>query len=162
MKFPDITLIITATITALMAGFFFSYSIFVSLGLGKLADKEFLGAMQNINKEVQNPLFFVCFFGTLIMLPITSFLHYNQHSFVFLFLATLFYLFGVFLVTIFGNIPLNNKLEIFDISKATETTAKHMRNTFENSWNFWNNIRTFASLNSIFFLILDCVFNKAN
>lgn len=160
MKFADITLIITTTLTALMAGFFFSYSISVSLGLGKLGNKEFLGAMQNINREVQNPLFFVCFFGTLIMLTITSFLNYNQHSFVLLFLATLFYLFGVFLVTIFENLPLNNKLEMFDISKATETTAKQMRNTFENSWNFWNNIRTVASLSSIFFLILYCVFHK--
>lgn len=162
MKLEDITLIITTTIAALMAGFFFSYSVSVSLGLGKLGDKEFLGAMQNINREVQNLPFFVCFFGTLIMLPITTVPHYNQHLFVFLFLATLFYMFGVFVVTIFGNIPLNNKLEIFDISKATETTAKQMRNTFENSWNFWNYIRTITSLSSLLFLILYCVLNKAN
>lgn len=37
MKFVDIMLIITATITALMAGFFFLYSISVSWGLAKLA-----------------------------------------------------------------------------------------------------------------------------
>ncbi|WP_278021525.1 hypothetical protein [Flavobacterium ginsengisoli] len=46
MKLTDIILIIAATFTALMAGLFFSYSVSVMLGLGKLNDKEFLNAMR--------------------------------------------------------------------------------------------------------------------
>ena len=157
-----VLLIVTATITALMAGFFFSYSISVSWGLAKLEDKEFLKAMQNINREVQNPLFFACFFGALIMLPVTTFQHYNQNqnSFALLLTATLFYLIGVVGVSIVVNIPLNNKLELLDLPKATDEAVKQMRNTFERRWNFWNNIRTVAALASIIFVILACIFSK--
>lgn len=160
MKLSDIILIITAILTALMAGFFFSYSISVSLGLGKMSNEEFLNAMQNINREVQNLIFFICFFGSLILLFIACFLHYNQHTFIFLVIATLFYLIGVFGVTIFANIPLNNQLELFDISNSTEINVKQMRDAFEKPWNFWNNIRTIASLISILFVILACVLKK--
>jgi len=157
MKLTDITLIATAIFTALMAGFFFSYTVSVSLGLGKLSDKEFLNAMQNINREVQNPIFFTCFFGALIMLFITCFLHYTHNSFMFLIVATLVYLIGAFLVTVLANVPLNNKLELFDISSSTEITAKQMRNVFEKRWNFWNNIRTASSILSLLFVILTCI-----
>ena len=160
MKLTDITFIITVILTALMAGFFFSYSVSVSLGLGKLTNKEFLTAMQNINKEVQNPIFFTCFFGALLMLFVACFLHHNKPFFIFLLIATLFYLWGVLLVTFFLNVPLNNKLELFDISNSTEITAKQMRNAFEKHWNFWNNIRTASSIVSLLFLILTCVLKR--
>lgn len=159
MRASNILLIVTATTTALMAGLFFSYSISVSLGLGKLNDKEFLNAMQNINREIQNIPFFICFFGTLIMLPITSFLYYKKQSFLLLFIATLFYSLGVFAVTAFVNVPLNNKLELFDLTNTTNASAKQMRNIFEDRWNFWNNIRSLSSLCSLFFVILACVYN---
>ncbi|MBO9586678.1 MAG: DUF1772 domain-containing protein [Flavobacterium sp.] len=160
MRAPNILLIITATLTALMAGLFFSYSISVTLGLGKLNDKEFLNAMQNINREIQNVPFFICFFGTLLLLPITSFVHYKQKSFLLLLAATLFYLIGVFAVTVFVNVPLNNTLESFDLTNASNASARQMRNIFENRWNFWNNIRTLSSLCSIFLIIVACVCNS--
>ncbi len=162
MKFADILLVVAAIFSALMAGFFFSSSVSVSLGLAKLADKEFLKAMQNINREVQNQIFFVCFFGALVMLPLAAFQQYShsKNSFALLLIATLFYLVGVFAVTVLVNVPLNNKLEIFDLSKATEATVKQMRNSFERRWNFWNNIRTVASSGSLIFVILACIFSK--
>jgi len=159
MRASNILLIVTATTTALMAGLFFSYSISVSLGLGKLNDKEFLNAMQNINREIQNIPFFICFFGTLIMLPIISFVHYKQPSFLLHLTATLFYLVGVFAVTAFVNVPLNNKLELFDLTSSSNESARQMRNIFEDRWNFWNDIRSLSSLCSVFFVILACVYN---
>jgi uncharacterized membrane protein len=160
MRASNILLIITATTAALMAGLFFSYSISVSLGLGKLNNKEFLNAMQNINREIQNMPFFICFFGTLLLLPITSFVHYKQKSFLLFFIATLFYSIGVFAVTVFVNVPLNNKLELFELSNVSSTSARQMRNIFEDRWNFWNNIRTLSSLYSVFLIILACVYNS--
>jgi len=68
--------------------------------------------------------FFICFFGTLSMLPVSAFQHYNQRSFVLLFIASLFYFLGVFLVTVLISVPLNNNLELFNLSVATESTAK--------------------------------------
>jgi len=157
MKIIDLTLITTAIFTALMAGFFFSYSVSVSSGLAKLGNKEFLNAMQHINREVQNPIFFTSFFGALILLSVACFLNHNKPYFMFLLIATFFYLLGVLLVTVFVNVPLNNKLGLFDISSSTEITAKQMRNAFEKRWNFWNNIRTVSSILSLLFVILTCI-----
>jgi len=157
MKLADITLFTATAFTGLMAGFFFSYSVSVTLGLGKLEDREFLAAMQHINKEIQNPMFFTCFFGALLMLFIACFACYNQKSFLFLIIAALLYFFGVFLVTIFANVPLNNNLEVFDIPSSTAITAKQMRNSFEKRWNFWNSMRTVSSLLSLLIVILICI-----
>ncbi|RZK38808.1 MAG: DUF1772 domain-containing protein [Pedobacter sp.] len=96
------------------------------------------------------------------MLPIAAFQHYNQGSFVLVFTAALFYFVGVFLVTVLVNVPLNNKLELFDLSKATEAATQQMRSIFENKWNFWNNVRTITCLVSVFLIILTCLSNKSH
>lgn len=163
MKFSDITLILSATLTALMAGFFFSYSISVSLGLGKLTDKEYLQSMQSINKEVQNPIFFMCFFGALIMLSIVTYQQYSPatKTFIIPLTALFFYLIGVIGVTVFVNVPLNNRLELFDLCNATEPAVKQMRNIFEKRWNFWNNIRTVIALCAVVFIVGSCIMDKS-
>lgn len=145
-----------------MAGFFFSYSISVSGGLAELDDKEYLKAMQNINRNVKNPTFYACFFGAPLLLPIMTFHHYglSQTSFAMLLFATLFYLCGAFGITVLVNVPLNNKLERFDLSRATGPEVKQMKDTFERRWNFWNNIRSVASLSSIILVILACFFSN--
>ncbi|RZK38809.1 MAG: hypothetical protein EOO90_20915 [Pedobacter sp.] len=61
MRTHEIVLLITATTTALMSGFFFAYSISVSLALSKLGNHEFLTVMQHINIEVQNVFFLSAF-----------------------------------------------------------------------------------------------------
>lgn len=157
MKLIDMLLITTAIFVGLMAGFFFSYSSSVSLGLGKLGDKEFLNAMQQINKEVENPVFFMCFFGSLVLLGVSVFWFKNQAGFPFLLLAFFSYFLGVFLVTVFVNVPLNNQLDGFDLLTATDISAKEMRNIFEKKWNWWNTIRTLSSILSLVFVILTCV-----
>ncbi|UIR57418.1 DUF1772 domain-containing protein [Sphingobacterium sp. SRCM116780] len=118
--------------------------------------------MQSINREVQNTLFFICFFCPLLLLPITAFLHYNDNSnrFILLLIATACYLIGVFGVTVFGNVPLNNQLEQFDFSIATEATIKQMRNIFEKRWNFLNNIRTVSALFALIFILFTCIMTK--
>lgn len=50
-----------------------------------------------------------------------------------------------FSITAIRNVPLNNQIELFDISKASEESVQKMRATFEKPWLFWNNIRTLAS-----------------
>jgi uncharacterized membrane protein len=162
MKLEDITLIVSATVTALMAGLFFSYSISVNLGLGKLTDTEYIKAMQSINREIQNPLFFICFFGALIMLPVATLQQHNNNkiSFLFLLAATIFYALGVFGMTVFANVPLNNQLDKFNPATATLESISSMGSLFKNRWNFWNNIRTIASLLSIIFIICACLFRQ--
>jgi uncharacterized membrane protein len=161
MKMTTIVLILTATLTALIAGLFYAYSCSVVLGLGKLSDSEYLKSMQSINREILNPVFFMSFMGTAIFLPVSAFLFRSQGPvFIFLLLATIAYLIGVFGVTIFGNVPLNDQLDKFDIVNSTGDNIKKMRETFENRWNFLNNIRTVFSVISIVLTVCACVWNK--
>lgn len=162
MKMNEILLAIATTFSALMAGLFFSYNFSVMPGLGKLADIDYLKAMQSINREIQNPVFFICFFGTIIFLPLSTILNYSGRdlSFWLLFSATIIYYAGVFGLTIFGNVPLNNQLEKFNLVNATPAALSTLRASFENHWNFLNNIRTASSIISLILMISTCLLFK--
>lgn len=160
MKTHEITLAIATILTALMSGFFFSYSFSVNLGLNKLDNRSYLMAMQNINREVLNPIFYLCFFGALIFLIVSSILYFDMQSpkFYLILFACISYAFGVFAVTGIRNVPLNNQLDVFIISKASEASIQNMRGIFEDAWVFWNSIRTWASFIAVVCLIVGIVF----
>ncbi|MCD6068465.1 MAG: hypothetical protein K0S33_3291 [Bacteroidetes bacterium] len=161
MKTNDVLLLITALFSALMAGFFYSYSCSVMPGLGKLSDDEFIKAMQSINREIQNPVFFLSFFGILIFLPLSTFLSYGTSlGFWLLGAATLVYFAGAFGVTIFGNIPLNNALDKFDLLQATKEMIAAQRNLFETKWNSLNIIRTFSSSLAAVLVLISCILKE--
>ncbi|EJL68075.1 chryseobasin maturation helper ChrI [Chryseobacterium populi] len=154
-------LIITATLTALIGGLFYAYSCSVVLGLGKLSDVEYLKAMQSINREILNPVFFLSFMGTAVMLPLSAFLYRAQSPvFILLLLAAIVYLAGVFGVTVVGNVPMNDQLDQFNITDSTMEAIKKVRENFENRWNFLNNIRTVCSTLSIILVVCACIWNK--
>ena len=84
MKVANIILIITATLSALVAGLFFAWSVSVTLGLARVSDSEYVSAMQSINRAIQNPAFFTAFFGAQILLPFAfSYFTPNLHAFGF-------------------------------------------------------------------------------
>jgi uncharacterized membrane protein len=70
------------------------------------------------------------------------------------------FLIGVFGVTMFGNVPLNDQLDKFDIANSTAQKIKEMRDIFENRWNFLNNVRTVFSVITIILTVCTCVFDK--
>jgi uncharacterized membrane protein len=136
-------------LTGLLAGLFYGYQCSVIQGLGKLNDKEYLLAFQSINKAILNPVFFVSFMGSLIMLSVTSLVSYkagNTYLLPFLIAATLIYAFGVFGITAACNVPLNNSLAAYDIAAASSNSLQEMRSFFEIRWNRWHLIRTTAAL----------------
>lgn len=160
MTFPNIVLVLATTCTALMAGLFFSYSCSVVLGLRTLPDEQYIAGMQSINRAILNPLFFIVFFGTLLLLPLCTYLNYSQPTskrFWFLMAGTILYFVGVLGTTVIGNIPLNNALDKFNLLNATKETISSQRATFENRWNNLNNIRTVVSTLSLIFVIIACI-----
>ena len=152
MSVQNILFVVTGLLTGLIAGLFYSYACSVNLGLGKLADKEYLTAMQSINREILNPVFFISFIGTLIALPSsTAFIYAKEGTNVAFWLmlaATLLYAVGTFGVTIFGNVPLNEALAVFNIEGATASELAAQRSRFELPWNRLNTLRTIASISS--------------
>jgi uncharacterized membrane protein len=151
-------LVITATATALMAGLFYAWSCSVMLGFARLSDKEFISAMQSTNRAIQNPVFFVPFFGAPILLPISTFLHYGEPSrFWLLLAATVIYLLGTFGITVFGNVPMNNMLDRFNLESASEEETARQRANFERRWNNLNTIRAASSTLALIFLVIACL-----
>ena len=149
-----------ATTTALMAGLFFAWSCSVTLGLARLTDEEYISAMQAINRAILNPVFFSCFFGSALLLPLSTYLYYDHTlsiRFGLLLVASLLYLLGVMGVTILGNVPLNEALDAFNLASASTQELAAQRTTFEGPWNQLNIIRTIASTLAIIMLILACL-----
>lgn len=111
--------------------------------------------MQSINRAIQNPVFFAAFFGAPIFLPLSAFLHYGQlMRFRFLLAATVIYLIGTFGVTVFGNVPLNNALDRFNLKSATKEETALQRANFERRWNSLNTIRTVSSALAVLLVVL--------
>lgn len=152
-------LIITATATALIAGLFYGYTCSVNLGLGKLNDREYITAMNAINVAILNPLFFVSFMGTLVLLPVSTYLNYSaadNSRFILLLIATLLYAIGVFGVTMFGNVPLNDALAKVNVNTASAGDLAAHRLAFEGPWGLLHNVRTLANVVSLVLVIISC------
>lgn len=160
MTFANIALLAAAFTTALIAGLFYSYSCSVNWGLGRLPDAGYLAAMQSINREILNPLFFMSFMGTLLLLPLSAWLQYGHGPsirFYLLLAATLVYAVGTFGVTIMGNVPLNNALDAFHIPSASAEVLHQQRVLFEKPWNTLHSIRTVANAIALILVLLACI-----
>jgi len=57
-------------------------------------------------------------------------------------------------VTIFGNVPLNQRLEAFGLTTTTPDKYKALRDSFEKPWNRLNYVRTLASAATLLLTIL--------
>ena len=157
----NIILIITATATGLIAGLFYAYSCSVNIGLGRLPDKEYIAAMQSINIAILNPLFFVSFLGTLLLLPLSTYLNFEQPlstRFLLLLAAAIIYAIGVFGVTMLGNVPLNDALAGFDLEHASVKSIYEQRIRFEQPWLFLHQVRTIASVVCLILVIISCCY----
>lgn len=153
-------LVITTTITGLTAGLFYSWSVSVTPGIGRLGDSEYLASFQAMNRAIINPLFMICFLGTAAMLPVAMFAHRGTQQFWLLLAATVCYLAGVIAVTFAGNIPLNNALDKLNIASSTADQLATFRAQFENKWNTLNHIRSVANTAALVLAILACLSKK--
>ena len=144
-----ILILFSTLVCGLMAGLFFTWSYSVMPGLARVSDSVFLDAIKSMNRAIQNPLFFSCFFSAALLLPASTYMLWNNAgtpSFWLLLGASFAYWTGVMGVTIFGNVPLNNKIDAFHHKNASEEDRAIQRARFEGRWNRLNYIRTASSL----------------
>lgn len=152
---------ITILLNALASGFFFAWSVSVILGTKKVGHLTYLETMQNINREILNPAFFIVFFGSLLTLILTTYLQFNNKTVFGLILASaIIYLIGTFGVTAFGNVPLNNELEALDFTKLNLIQLKEFRVYYESNWNHYHGIRTISSMVSFILLLISIFIQK--
>jgi uncharacterized membrane protein len=99
--------------SALVGGIFFAFSSFIMKALASVPSADGIGAMQSINIVVINPSFLGAFFGTAVLAFVAGGLalgSWGSPSASYFLGGALFYLVGTILVTMFGNVPLNNQL----------------------------------------------------
>lgn len=157
MNLKKTVLTVAATTTGLSAGLLFGYQVSVIPAFKTLSDKEYIAAMQAINVAIQNPVFGFTFIGPAIFLPVAVYLHRSTPAslrFKLLVAATLLYIVGTLGITFGANIPLNDTLATFSLQASTPEQAAAVRATFQDPWNNWHIIRTFASIGSLVLVII--------
>jgi uncharacterized membrane protein len=127
----------------LMAGLFFAFSTSVMPGLRRLAPAEGAAAMQQVNRTILNPLFFVVFLGTaliclllVVAAPLTG-----RAGASWLVTGALLYLVGSIGLTMVVNVPMNNRLDAAD---AASPEGASIWADYLSRWTAWNHVRALA------------------
>lgn len=131
----------------LIAGTFFAFSTFVMKALARLAPAQGIAAMQSINIVVLNPLFLGIFMGTAILsLALLGLaVWFWMRDSLWLIVGGLFYLLGCFLVTVAGNVPLNDRLAPLP---PDSPEAARFWQSYLDRWVLLNHLRTVGALAS--------------
>ncbi len=147
--------------TGLTAGLCFTWSNAVTPGIGRLDNLTFLRSFQSMNRAIINARFMVVFFGPIILLFVNTYLFKNNNISFWLFLAAAILFFvGIGLVTIFGNVPLNEVLDTSNLETLSKIELHELRNKFEQPWNRWHTIRTVSSFSAFTLLIIGMLYTK--
>lgn len=158
LSIKSLTLFAAVLLTGLSAGLFYAWQVSVIPGTRKVMDMTYLESMQSINRAILNPAFFLVFFGSAILLTISTIQQFKYGlPFWFILAATIIYWIGTFGVTAFGNVPLNDALEALNLETLTEQKVIEFRKHYEQKWNRLHLIRTVFSVLS-FLLSLVSVF----
>ena len=132
--------------SALVGGIFFAFSSFVMKALARVPSAEGIGAMQSINVVVINPSFLGAFFGTALVSLGAGWLAlsgWGSPSAPYFLGGALFYLVGTILVTMLGNVPLNDQLAAL---AGTDPGAREVWEHYLDRWTMWNHVRTAAAM----------------
>jgi uncharacterized membrane protein len=148
---------LTLTLATLTTGLYYAFEVSVNLGLAAQPDATYVATMQAINGRIENPLFFASFFGAALF---SLAAHYSRRPrsgrFWLLALACVLYIGGSFLLTSFVNVPMNNQLAAVDLDAPARILAE-ARDAYEDSWDFWNGVRTVFSTLAFIALIGACL-----
>ncbi|MCB0662057.1 MAG: DUF1772 domain-containing protein [Saprospiraceae bacterium] len=150
----------TIILTGLSAGFFVAWQVSVIPGTLKVTDSVYMSTMQSINRAILNPTFFTIFFGSNLLLALSSIYLFNgdRMAFWWMLFATVTYLLGTLGVTALGNVPLNDQLDLLNLAEMPDESLQEFRKYYEIKWNRLHLIRTIFSVLS-FILALGSLLN---
>lgn len=156
--FKIATLLLATLFTGLSAGLCFTWTNAITPGIGRIDDIGYLQAFQHMNRTIVNPLFLLIFLTPFLFSAFGAFLlRLQSNLFWLLVAAAIIYFVGLVLVTIMGNIPLNEILDKTDLSNISLENARDLRDRFEIKWNNLHLIRTISAAISFTLLILTCL-----
>lgn len=158
-----LTLALATLTTGLIAGVYYAYAVSVNLGLAAQPDASYVSTMNAINERIENPVFFLSFFGAALFSLAALAAHYSRRPrsahFWLIALACLLYVGGSFLLSVFVNVPLNEELAgvAADASAGELTRA---RSAYEGPWNYWNGVRAVFSTLAFLVLVVACLLRE--
>jgi uncharacterized membrane protein len=127
----------------LMAGVYFAFSGFIMRSFDGLGALSAANAMNAINEVILRSWFMIVFFGSTLLfcaLCAIALLDSDTKGRWLLFSAGLIYVCGMFLCTVFFNVPLNNQLR-----DASNDGKSAMWKLYYTQWIRWNHLRCIAS-----------------
>ncbi|QFT78807.1 DUF1772 domain-containing protein [Erythrobacter sp. THAF29] len=151
-----VTLLIwfAAVSAGIMAGVYFTFSVFVMRSLAQLGDEPGARAMQSINRVILKSAFLPLFFAStlacaaLIVLGLIGMAGPQGWAVI---AGSAVYVVGMFVVTVIGNVPLNNRLDAVDPASAE---GKAMWENYLARWLPFNHIRTLACTAAMVLLVI--------
>lgn len=140
------TLVAATIAMGLLAGLFYGFAVAVMPGLGRAEGRTLVDTMQQINVAILNPWFFLSFLGAPVLTAVAAALHLRADGRAVLpWVLAALALYGVgFVITVAGNIPLNDALDAAGPPARIADLAQ-VREHFELTWVRWNIARTVAS-----------------
>jgi uncharacterized membrane protein len=142
-----ISLVIATLIgSGVIGGVFFAFSSFTMKSLARLPSPDGIAAMQSINVVVLNRSFLGTFMGTAaisLLLIVLSLMQWSTEASPFILTGAVLYLVGTFVVTIAGNVPLNNRLAA---ASASDENAASLWEHYLERWTQFNTLRTIAAV----------------
>ncbi len=145
MALERIALVAAGVLTGLHAGLLYDFSVDVVPSLRKL--KAHIEMFQAIDKTIANPVFFLSFFGPIVLLPLAAFSFRGEPRFPYLLAAALIQIVACCGATVAGNLPLNARLAKVDTDRISDSEADKIRSDFQgpgSAWMRWHTLRTIA------------------
>lgn len=149
IDFEYIVIVTGGVLAGLHAGLLYDFSVDIVPSLRKLKAKAHIEMFQSINKTIENPAFFLSFFGPAILLPLSTFLFRNKPQFLWLLAASLIQILGCNGVTIARHLPLNAAFAKVDTNKISDQEAETIRTEFQgpnSRWVRFHTVRTLAGI----------------
>jgi len=146
MSFATLLIAATAISSAVVGGVFFAFSSFVMRALTRIPLEQGIAAMQSINIVVINPVFMTALFGTGVAcaaVAVYAVMGWHGPGSAWLIAGSLSYLLGTIVVTVVGNVPLNDALGA--ISPDSGHAATYWVH-YARQWTAWNHVRTISSI----------------
>ncbi|MEO9635612.1 MAG: anthrone oxygenase family protein [Parasphingorhabdus sp.] len=151
--------VITATLwfatisVGIMAGVYFTFSAFVLQALDAAGRPIGMLAMQSINRIIVRSLFLPLFFLSslaCLLLAVFGVMQWGSAGAWQMVGGGALYVLGMSVVTMVGNVPLNNALEAID---ANGPEAEAMWRRYMQRWLPWNHVRTISCTVALILLI---------
>jgi uncharacterized membrane protein len=160
MNVENTILVTGGVLTALHAGLLYDFSVDIIPALRSTKGTTHISMMQAINRKIENPVFFLSFFGPMVLLPWATVLHWGKPQFPALLAASIIQIVACEGVTMTRHIPLNHQLAKIDVNWLSEPEADRIRKEFQGpgtQWMRFHTVRTLAAITATVVLFGVCL-----